>query len=438
MDPFIFEGINYKPVSASNCVVDSNPNVSGNITIPSQVTDYMTSTTYNVTSTINDAFMNNVLLTGIVLPPTLTIIGAGCFKNCTGLTSIYIPNTVTIIDAGAFEGSGLTSIVIPNQITTINDTTFYNCSSLLNATIPESVETIKNFAFAGCNVFLTVTFQHSFQKSLPSIEINLMPWFPHNASANYNSGVNYPSGTSASDYLKSKGFQYARKIVSLTNFSIPVQQIDNKPFTIKPPTSINPGSFTYTSSNTSVATVSGNTISLVKIGSTTITANQSQTDDYTAGTMSTLLIVTEAHCFLEGSQILCLVDNEEKYLPIESIRRGTLVKTSMSGYKSVDMIGHSKIYNPANNLRSKNRLFKCSKENYPELTDDLIITGCHSILVDCLSSEEQREQVIAVNGAAYGTENKYRFPACVDPRAVPYEKEGVFNVWHLALEHEDY
>ena len=89
-------------------------------------------------------------------------------------------------------------------------------------------------------------------------------------------------------------------------------------------------------------------------------------------------------------------------------------------------------------MRSKNRLFKCSKENYPELTDDLIITGCHSILVDCLSSEEQREQVIAVNGAAYGTENKYRFPACVDPRAVPYEKEGVFNVWHLALEHEDY
>ena len=58
MDPFIFEGINYKPVSASNCVVDSNPNVSGNITIPSQVTDYMTSppTTYNVTSTIRESY----------------------------------------------------------------------------------------------------------------------------------------------------------------------------------------------------------------------------------------------------------------------------------------------------------------------------------------------------------------------------------------------
>jgi hypothetical protein len=143
-------------------------------------------------------------------------------------------------------------------------------------------------------------------------------------------------------------------------------------------------------------------------------------------------------CFLEGSQLLCLVDNEEKYLPIESIRKGTLVKTTMSGYKPVDMIGHSKIYNPANNLRFKNRLFKCSKKNYPELIEDLIITGCHSILVDSLASAEQREQVIEINGAAYGTENRYRLPACVDPLAVPYEKEGVFNIWHLALEHEDY
>jgi hypothetical protein len=143
-------------------------------------------------------------------------------------------------------------------------------------------------------------------------------------------------------------------------------------------------------------------------------------------------------CFKENTKILCLVDNEETYIPIESIRRGTFVKTSLSGYKAVDMIGHSKIYNPAHKLHCKTRLYKCTNEKYPEITEELIITGCHSILVDSIASEEQREQMIEVNGDVYVTENKYRLSACIDPRAEPYEKEGIFNIWHLALEHENY
>jgi hypothetical protein len=95
------------------------------------------------------------------------------------------------------------------------------------------------------------------------------------------------------------------------------------------------------------------------------------------------------------------------------------------------------MYNPGNKLNSKNRLYRCKKENYSELTEDLIITGCHSILVDELSTEE-REGSIEYTGRIYITENKYRLIACLDKKAEPYEEEGIHTIWHLALEHEDY
>jgi surface protein len=142
-------------------------------------------------------------------------------------------------------------------------------------------------------------------------------------------------------------------------------------------------------------------------------------------------------CFLEGSKILCFIDKKEVYVPIENIGRGTLVKTSLNGYKMVDMIGHSKMYNPGNSLHSKNRLYKCSPKNYPELSEDLIITGCHSILVDELT-DEQCERSIEYTGKIYVTEKKYRLISCLDPRAEPYTEEGIHTIWHLALENNNY
>jgi hypothetical protein len=144
-------------------------------------------------------------------------------------------------------------------------------------------------------------------------------------------------------------------------------------------------------------------------------------------------------CFLEGTKILCFdpETQQEVERPIETLRRGTLVKTTYSGYKAVDTIGTSKIYNPANSMRSLNRLYKCSKENYPDLKEDLVITGCHSILVQELT-EEERALSLELQGKIYATDRLYRLIAAADKRAQPYEKEGVFNIWHLALENTNY
>jgi hypothetical protein len=142
-------------------------------------------------------------------------------------------------------------------------------------------------------------------------------------------------------------------------------------------------------------------------------------------------------CFKEGTNILCFDQetNTEKYIPIEDLRNGALVKTRSSGYQPICMIGSSTIYNPSDKLRGKNRLYRCSKDKYPDLTEDLIITGCHSILVYTITDKE-REDLEDLMGKIYVTENRYRLMACVDERAEPYEEEGLYTIWHFALEHE--
>ena len=143
-----------------------------------------------------------------------------------------------------------------------------------------------------------------------------------------------------------------------------------------------------------------------------------------------------APCFLEGSKILALVDGKEVYVPIEKLKKGDLVKTSLNGYKKVELIGKGTIVNTDNNERIEDRLYKCSTNNYPELTEDLYITGFHSILVDTLT-DIQRKKTVEHMGHIFVTENKYRLIACIDERTEPWSKEGEFTIWHVALENED-
>jgi len=141
-------------------------------------------------------------------------------------------------------------------------------------------------------------------------------------------------------------------------------------------------------------------------------------------------------CFKEDSKILCLVDNEEKYIPIQHIKVGDLVKTYLHGYKKVEVIGSSIINNSGNSERTKDKLYKYTQENYPEVSEDLVITGGHSILVDELS-EEQKEATEKYWKIFHKTDDKYRLLSVVNNKAVPYENSGDFNIYHLALESDN-
>ena len=139
---------------------------------------------------------------------------------------------------------------------------------------------------------------------------------------------------------------------------------------------------------------------------------------------------TELVCFKEDTKIL----TDKGYVAIQSLKRGDLVKT-LNDFIPIHAIAKREIFHPATQYRDKDQLYKCSSDHF-QVFEDLVITGCHSILVDEFK-EGEREKTIEINGDAYVTEKKYRLPACVDARTTVYETPGTYTIYHFALENDD-
>jgi hypothetical protein len=101
------------------------------------------------------------------------------------------------------------------------------------------------------------------------------------------------------------------------------------------------------------------------------------------------------------------------------------------------MIGVKTIFNSGDDKRVKDRLYRLSVDNYPSLLEDLVLTGQHAILVDNITNELGVE-ITNVMGRVYTTEGKFRLPAFIDMSSIPYEVNGTFNIYHLALQNENY
>ena len=136
-------------------------------------------------------------------------------------------------------------------------------------------------------------------------------------------------------------------------------------------------------------------------------------------------------CFNKDTQIL----TNKGYVLIQDLRKGDLIKTLLHDYIPIDMIGYREMYNSSNN-DDKDKLYICSNSEYSDVTEDLIITGSHSILVDEFK-QGYKEKTRELLGDIFITDNKYRLPACIDDRSNPYNKEGTFTIYHIALEHND-
>ena len=114
----------------------------------------------------------------------------------------------------------------------------------------------------------------------------------------------------------------------------------------------------------------------------------------TAGVFLTLynyqgpLTISEAPaavmCFKKDTKILTFNDEkqQEKYVPIQELKIGTLIKTihNYGEYKPIVKIKSLKINNGIYAERTKDQLYIANKQSFPQLTEDLIITGAHSIL----------------------------------------------------------
>jgi len=343
-------------------------------------------TTYTYSTTLNGIYYyigNNVTAVG-ALNENLTLV------------SVDIGSGVSSIGYGAFPFcTALSTVTIPNSVTTIGSSAFNGCTTLPSVIIPNSVTSIGDNAFYGCSQLTSVTIG----TGVTTIGETVFYYCWDLASITIPNSV-----TSIGD----GAFQGCSTLASVTF----LQRSNILLF-----------GGTYIFDSTPLATA------YMYIANTN--AKEYLNANYTGVTINYLDNVV---CFLEGSKIL----TEKGYVKIEELKNGDLVKTALDGYKKIDMIGWREIHHVGIERRIKDQLYKCTKENYPEILEDLIITGCHSILVDDFKNEKEKKRTIEINGDTYVTGNKYRLPACADERTVVYEKKGYYKVYHVALENDDY
>ena len=209
------------------------------VTIPSSVTslgNYAFSNCSNLTSVwinsnavaskdytsvpnLRDNFGNQVKY--YILSTDVTAIGKKAFFGAS-LESVIIPNTVTTIGARAFASCwSLTSVTIPSSVTTIHESAFYDCRELNRLTLNVGLTTIGDDAFASCWRLTSVTIPSTVDfmgavfrncYSLTSVTINSNAV----ASKTYTSSLNFKSifGAQVTNYT------FGANVTAIGNYAL--------------------------------------------------------------------------------------------------------------------------------------------------------------------------------------------------------------------------
>lgn len=96
-------------------------------------------------------YLNEELITDLIIPDDIKIIGEYTFDGCGSLKSVKIHDDVARIDDCAFRHCvGITEIDIPDGVAEIGEYAFYGCYNIESVTIPETVKRIGRSAFEEC------------------------------------------------------------------------------------------------------------------------------------------------------------------------------------------------------------------------------------------------------------------------------------------------
>ncbi len=182
------------------------------------------------------------------------------------------------------------------------------------------------------------------------------------------------------------------------------------------------GTITINGSTGVISTTSG-----TAPGVYTLLVRNTGSYDFTTFTLT----VTAAICFLKGTTILC---KDNKYRRIEHLKSGDMIKTYLHGDVAIDIICHTDIHHSREKDKQE-QLFVYKKDSLSFLTQDLVLTGGHSVLVDQLTEKQEQSTVEMIRRICI-TDNKYRLLSCLDDRAIPYEKEeSDETIYHICLHH---
>ena len=237
----------------------------------------------SVTTISRDAFYDCTSLENIVLPNTVKRIDTSAFSNCSNMTSISLPNSIEEVGKNVFSNcTKLKSVTIPDEVTSIGEGAFLNCTSLANVTISKKVRYINNSAFMNCINLKSVTVP----KSIVKILNYAMGYYQDTETGSYKKIDGFTikgyKGTAAEEYAKENGFKFIALDVSeptsvslnKTSLALEIGKSYTLTKTVLPSNAVT--SYTWSSSNTSVATVDGNgKVTAKASGTATITVKTS-------------------------------------------------------------------------------------------------------------------------------------------------------------------
>jgi hypothetical protein len=130
-----------------------------------------------------------------------------------------------------------------------------------------------------------------------------------------------------------------------------------------------------------------------------------------------------ATCYNKNTNILCFHNDKEIYIPIQDLKEEMLVCTYKQGYKKIKYICSDKMVN--NPLEPKKCMFKLKQNKMDGLTEDLIVTGLHSILVDTITDSDRK------------IEDKYLESAMSSELFEKLDNYDTYNYYHIVLENNN-
>ena len=216
-------------------------------------------------------------------------------NNCSYLLIHRTVSTSTAWQQGDCDGDGVINLNDTNPQLAIAQDDFFG--PVVNGTISGNVMANDDFV-PGANISLTRLTGGAAGTATGTVVLT-----PTTGVLNYTAGLNEPASVVTIGYRVCNtttstcstaliSVRITRDNPVLSNFPAITKTIRDVAFTITPPTSsAGTGAITYTSSNSAVATISGNVVTIVGIGTTTITATQAQDNNYNAASITTIMTV---------------------------------------------------------------------------------------------------------------------------------------------------